>query len=221
MALSTQSQAFDLVTSLIRCVYSRAMVYLRLEPKLQTLMKFEASKWTSIFTVFCFVAGSSAYAQSKDSTALRTKVEAFQSRSSSLIQKEFVDVSKTKLIVVQVVRLTDLKSNATVSGVVIEWGTTSMGYFSAVGRGYLDSDELEDLSNSVGLMIATGSKPLPVNYTELNFSTKSGLEISLFKSANGWAAALDHNYKYKAFQSVTIAELTKLQEGLQVAKSKL
>jgi hypothetical protein len=172
-------------------------------------------------TLVIVLFSSIGFGQAKDTVTLRTKIEEFQSRTSTLIGKETIEIVRTKAIKVEVMKVKILSSGESYSGVIIEWSAIPFGGESSSGRSYLDVDELVDLENSIAVMLEVISKPIPANDTELSFETKAGLQVTVFKYNNNWKISLDHRYRYRAFQTISTDDLTKLKFGLSAAKAKL
>jgi hypothetical protein len=158
-------------------------------------------------------------AQVTDPGTGKTKIEEFQSRNGSLILKEYIDIATTRTLNVQVVKMTLLpeKTNG-ISGVLMSWGTTSIGIFQQTGQAYLDADEIDNVTKGIDTMLKMISGAIPENYTELELSTRTGLKLTSFPSKTAWNIALERSGHR---QYIFADDLLRIQESLTKAKAQL
>src|SRR5688500_17621491 len=95
-----------------------------------------------------FTLAAFASAQTKPVEREQSNIEKFSAKSGTLVEKRFVDVGKLKSIEVQVLVLTDLISNAKVSGVRFEMPTATR-YSTDTKVAFLDQDEVDGLIKSI------------------------------------------------------------------------
>jgi hypothetical protein len=159
-----------------------------------------------------------ATAQTTDQ-AQTTNVEKFQSRTSSLVLKEYIDISQTRTMTIQVVKVSVLsEKKESISGVLLSWGTTSIGVFQQTGQAYLDGDEIDRVVSGIDAMLKMHSGAIPPNYTELELSTKGGFKLTLFPSKTAWNIAME---RLGHRQYIYAEDLLKISESLTTAKTKL
>lgn len=151
--------------------------------------------------------------------APKSNLEKFQERTSSLVLKEYVDISYTRTLTIQVVKIAVLPDKKeTASGVLISWGTTSIGVFQETGNAFLDGDEIDEVVKGIDAMLKMIGGTIPANYTELELTTRSSLKLTLFPSKTAWNIALEH---VGHRQYIYTEDLAKIRESLVNAKSKL
>lgn len=173
----------------------------------------------ALFTIALLALQIEVAGQAADPAKLKTRIEEFQNRTSSLILKEYIDVATTRTLGVQVVKMTILpERKETMSGVLISFGSTTIGVYQETGRSYLDGDEIDTVVKSIESMLKMISGPVPQNYSELELSTKAGLKLTLFPSKTSWNIALE---RLGHRQYIFAEDLAKIQEALTMAKSKL
>jgi len=172
-----------------------------------------------LFTIVVLAFQTGVVAQAVEPATPKTKIEEFQSRNGSLILKEYIDVTGTRTLNIQVVKMTlQPDKKETISGVLISWGTTSIGIFQQSGQAYLDADEVDHVIKGIAAMLKMIAEPIPANYTELELSTRTGLKLTLFPSKTAWNIALERQGHR---QYIYPEDLSKIQESLTTAKGKL
>ncbi len=151
----------------------------------------------------------------------KSKIELFSDKFSRLVKEEFIDIGKSKSFELQILRITDLTDNNTQSGFRISWSKTVGTYSSRSFISFLDTDELDDLSKALGKMTTLTMGGSPSVYTEYHFKSRSGFEVSIFaQPGKPWKAGIENNRIQSAI-FFNVEELSILQSGIQIAKSKL
>ena len=157
--------------------------------------------------------------QDIDPASPKTNVEKFQNRTNSVILKEYIDVSETRTLSIQVVKMAVLpEKKDAISGVLISWGTTAIGVFQQTGQAYLDADELDGVIKGIDSMLKMISEAIPQNYTELELTTRTSLKLTAFPSKTAWNIALE---RLGHRQYIYTDDLFKIREALSAAKGKL
>jgi hypothetical protein len=153
----------------------------------------------------------------------RTLIEEYNLKSSVLLKREFIAIGSTNKLNVEVLILTNVSNEISVSGIKFSWIYGSFGSTSYFPRSaFIDNDEIDDLSNSIFKMTSLFSQTPPVNATEYNFMTKSGFEVGIYSKgpSKTWRAYVKNEYRYSQID-FNSNELQKLQQLLQIAKSKM
>jgi hypothetical protein len=153
----------------------------------------------------------------------RTVIEEYTLKSSILFKREFIDIGTTNKLTVQVLKLTNMSNEITISGIKLSWVLSSLSASSYYPRSsFIDRDEIDDLSNSIFKMTSTLNQIPPINYTEYNFITKSGFEVGILSQGQSkqWRAYVKNEFRNSQIL-FNINELQKLQQLLQIAKSQL
>ncbi|HMJ71406.1 MAG TPA: hypothetical protein VK508_21065 [Cyclobacteriaceae bacterium] len=173
----------------------------------------------ALFTIALLAIQLEVAGQLIDPGAPKTKIDEFQNRSGALILKEYIDVAGTRTVNIQVVKMTLMpEKKEAISGVLISWGSTSIGIFQQTGQAYLDADEIDSVIKGIDAMGKMIAGTIPNNYTELELSTRTGFKLTLFPSKTAWNIALEcQGHRQYIYQE----DLAKIQESLLSAKSKL
>ncbi|GAB5526505.1 MAG: hypothetical protein Roseis2KO_43770 [Roseivirga sp.] len=95
-----------------------------------------------IMIILGLVLVNSTWAQGKSKESELSNTEAFSSKSGTLLKKEFIKIGDIKKVEVQVLHITDLTSNESISAIRLRYDTGS-GY-SRVKISSLDADEMQD-----------------------------------------------------------------------------
>lgn len=140
-----------------------------------------------IIVALSLVLVNNTWAQSEPKEYKLSSTEAFSSKVGSLIQKEFVEVGILKKTQVQVVHLTDLISEESISAIRLVYKTS--GTYSRTKIALLDSDEINGLKKAIKIIQDQVLTTTPRNYTEVAFSSRSG-----FIAGSAWS-----NYKWRAY----------------------
>ena len=147
----------------------------------------------------------------------QSKLEAFTNKSGTLIKKEFTDIGVVKNCQVQVLKVTDLISGESFSGVKLEV-PAAYGDKSKL----LDSDELTGLQNSLDLIKDKILNTTPEIYTEIVYKSRGGFQAGCFRSKNEWSLFLKiDEYDDKSYIWCKPDDLDKLTSILSNAKAQL
>lgn len=172
-----------------------------------------------IFPLLLLLAAQIQASAQTEQDPPKSNIEKFQNRTSSLLLKEYVDISYTRTLTIQVIKMSLMPDKKeSMSGVLISWGTTSIGVFQETGHAYLDGDEIDDVIKGIDAMLKMVGGTIPQNYTELELSTRSDLKLTLFPSKTAWNIALE---RLGHRQYIFAEDLSKIRESLTNAKGKL
>jgi hypothetical protein len=173
-----------------------------------------ASIYVCLFTVLVF-------GQVKPVEKDQSNIEKFSAKSGSLIEKRFIDIGSVKETRVKVLVLTDLISNAKVSGVKFEKDTATK-YTTDTKSAFLDLDEVDGLIKSVNVIRTKVLPSTPEIYTEVVFTSRSGYSSGCYFSKGKWNAFMKlerfDNDSYEWLQPEDFETLVNL---LQQAKLKM
>ncbi|MFZ4740694.1 MAG: hypothetical protein ACOYLE_05980 [Bacteroidales bacterium] len=158
-------------------------------------------------------------AQTKDD--LQSKAELFSEKTGTLIQKEFIDIATLKKCKIQVVRFTDLITNAEQSALKFEYELAS-STSTEVKNTFLDADELDGLMKSIKIIQEKINSKKPTNYTEISFRSRGGFETGCIQNEGVWTIYLIlQKFDGERYVWITIADLPILYSFLEQAKDKL
>lgn len=161
-------------------------------------------------------------AQQKQTEAQqKSKIELFSDKSGSLVKKEIIDIGLLNSIKFQVEKLTDVSVNTTISGLRLEGPSTS-SYSKRDFIAFLDSDEIESFAKAIEYLIGASNKPVPDNYVEYNFTSRSGFRAGSFKSKDKWDVYIQiDKYDSNSEYFLTANELSNIKDLLTQVKAKL
>ena len=123
-----------------------------------------------------------SYAQVKKSQDVsKSNLEDFSETSGSLIKKEFTDVGKLRSVKIQLLKITNLATNISQSGLRIE----SQGVITHVA--FLDADEIDAFLKTIDYITDNVLDTDPSgNYTEYNFISRGGFSAGAFNYSKKW-----------------------------------
>jgi len=154
----------------------------------------------------------------------KSNIELLSERSGTLLQRTYSDVGTVKSLQLQTLALTDLVNQKTVSGVVLE-AYVAASYGGDTKRAFLDADELDGLLKAMGYISEQLlPKPVPTNYTEVSFTSRSGMSAGVYSDSKKgkWNAYVKlEKYDSRSTVFLTAEELIKLRDVLNQAKSKI
>lgn len=131
----------------------------------------------------CFVCLWSLSASAQvDKEESKSHADQFTAKSGRLLKKEFVKVGKVKNAEIQVLNYLDLMTDEGVSVLRFEMEVAT-SYSSDTKIGSLDSDEVDGLVKSMGMIINEVSAITPSVYTEVIYTSRSGFEAGCYWSS--------------------------------------
>lgn len=167
---------------------------------------------------------SISFAQQAASKAKEQEVsnaEKFSERAGTLVQKEFLDVGVLKKCEIQVAKFTDLISGQKSSAVRFEYEYKS-SYSSDTKVALLDEDEIDGLIKSIKIIQEKILPTIAVNYTEVNFRSRSGFIAGCFSKKESWTAFVKlERFDSNSYVFMDKEDLSQLLTLLQQAKSKM
>lgn len=171
-----------------------------------------------LLSFFLYSHIGTAFSQNESETKKsQSKLEAFTGKSGTLIKKEFTDIGAVKNCHVQVLKVTDLISGESFSGVKLEVPATYEDKTTL-----LDSDELSGLLNSLNLIKDKILNTTPEIYTEIVYKSRGGFQAGCFRSKNDWSLFLKiDQYDDKSYILCKSEDLDRLVSILSNAKAKL
>jgi hypothetical protein len=171
---------------------------------------------------FAFIAlfMSLAYGQTQPKERELSNIEKFSAKSGTLIEKKFIDIGSVKSVKVRVLRLTDLVSNARMSGVRLEYEHSGrLGSDTKIA--FLDPDEVDGLLKSIDVLKSKVFISNPDSYTEVEFNSRGGFEAGGFFSKGEWATFLKlERFDRDSFVFLKPEDFDVLKDLLQQAKAK-
>jgi len=133
-------------------------------------------------SLFLLLFPALTYAQaSKETKEIqeKSKIENFSLKKGSLIKKDFATLGYIKKVEVQTLKLTDVLSGVTVSGIKLK----TSGHFEKTC--FLDADEIEGFVKS-GKYLLKSLKPSD-NYVEYQFTSRDGFQAGACQHKNEWS----------------------------------
>jgi hypothetical protein len=174
-----------------------------------------------IFTAFALFCVSICFGQIKPAEKDQSNIEKFSAKSGVLIEKSFVDLGKVNTVKVQSLTLTDLISNAKISGIRFSF-TAYTSYSSDEKIAFLDQDEVDGLIKSLTLLKNNVLTTTKENYTEVVFTSRTGFQLGAFFSDGKWTFFMQlEKYDSKSFVVLKSDDTDSLLTLLQNAKGKL
>lgn len=147
----------------------------------------------------------------------QSKLETFTSKSGTLIKQEFTDIGQVKSCKVQVLKVKDLITGESFSGVRLEVSTT----YSEKST-LLDSDELTGLLNSLTLIKDKILPTTPTIYTEIVYKSRGGFQAGCYSNKQDWSLFLKiDQYDDKSYIWCKSDDLDNVISVLSNAKTKI
>lgn len=131
----------------------------------------------------------------------QSNIETMSEKSGILFKKEFTRIGDYYYGFVEVLKITNLATINTIKGIRIG---------SNKAWGFLDEDEIDGLILSLGKMKEVLNTPVPKDYTEYVFTSKSGFKASIFVDRNKWAFSIQAD-KYISSSSVLFDKIEQFQ----------
>ena len=176
----------------------------------------------NLFITVLILLSLNSFAQVKKSDdAPKSQLETFSERAGSMIKKEFVDVGKVNRVKFQVLKLTDILTNATVVGIRMEGQST--GTYSISKAAFIDSDEVDGLIKALNYVNTTVLNTTPPdNDVEYNFHARSGFAAGVFNYRNKWMGYLKlQRFDTDSQFDFSSEDFAKVKDLIVTAKSKL
>jgi hypothetical protein len=118
----------------------------------------------------------------------KSNTEAFYAKTGILIQKEYIKVGKfNRQLDIDILNITDINSNEKISGLKFELEVYSK-FGNSTKNAFVDKDEVEDIIKTLEFIQKNTFKSIPPNYTELSFTSRSGMQIGCYYSKGKWTA---------------------------------
>lgn len=165
----------------------------------------------------------SLHAQDAKIIKSQSQTEEFSSQTGSLFQKEFVDVGRVKGLKIQIQRTTDLLSKRSVNGIRFEYDYVT-SYGSDTKISVIDKDEIVALETSLLMIKSTIMPSAMPNYTEVTFTSRSGLQAGCFNQAGtaDWTPYVKvEKLDSKSYVLLKAEDLDQLIALIQAAKTQL
>jgi hypothetical protein len=175
----------------------------------------------SIFSfALVLISMSFGYGQTQPKERELSNIEKFSAKSGTLIEKKFIDIGSVKSVKVRVLRLTDLVSNARVSGVRMEYEHSGrLGSDTKIA--FLDPDEVDGLVKSIDVLKTKVFVSSPDSYTEVEFNSRGGFEAGGFFGKGKWSTFLRlERFDRDSFVFLSPEDFDVLRDLLQQAKAK-
>ncbi|MHC2993700.1 hypothetical protein OB13_19750 [Pontibacter sp. HJ8] len=179
-----------------------------------------------LLTLFIAVSVSTiTHAQEKvtdKASQPKSNLETFLDQSGSLIKKEYVTIGKVKGINVQVLKITDLIKNSTVSGLRLE-GITTSSYSSDSKIAFLDSDEIENFIKAIDYINSNILNLPAAGSTEVIYSSRGGFSGGAFvDSKNKWSTFMQlEKYDSRSMFFLSAEDFSQMKDLIVQAKAKI
>jgi hypothetical protein len=149
-----------------------------------------------------------------------SNIEKFSAKSGTLLEKRFIDIGSLKSVKVRVLILTDMVSQARVSGVRLEYEHTSrLGSDTKIA--FLDPDEVDGLIKSIDVLRRKVFISSPDSYTEVQFSSRGGFEAGCYFGSGKWSTFLKlERFDSDSFVFLKPEDFDVLHDLLMQAKAK-
>lgn len=127
-----------------------------------------------------------------DTAVSKTSLESFSARSGSILEKKWFDIGEMSKaeIKIRVLQIKDLTTNQKTAGAVIETHIPYGSSYNVQNRtAYLDMDEIDGLIKAVNY-IKANLDTVPLEYTELKYTSRGDFEFGVFLQNNKWTVYL-------------------------------
>ncbi len=152
-------------------------------------------------TVILLVIGLDIYAQSPTEkvNTQKSNLETFSEQSGSFSKKEIIELGRVAGVTVSIIKITDLVSTKTVSGV--KFTGYSTGTYSSSKTAFIDKDEVDNFLKSVSYITEkVFDTPIPTNDEEYNYYARSSFSGGAFSNDKEWKGYLSlDNYSGSTF----------------------
>ena len=158
--------------------------------------------------------------EKKEAAAPKTKLEAFESRTGSVLIKGFADtgmVVGNGSVEISVREFTDATSGKREYGIVIE--VKGMDRTDRKTRALIDYDELDGLVKGIDYVRKIDRSITKLENFEAIYSTRDGVKITVFSSTGGKIEAAVETGRFSGSAFFSLQKLDELR-GL-IAKAKL
>ena len=153
---------------------------------------------------------------------VQSKLESMSDRSGVLYKNEYTDIGylptfqNLSKMYVRVLRITDLKTNLTVSGIKVQVDNSFA---------FLDQDEIDGLILALDKMKEMATLPAPANHTEYVFISRVGFQVMIWSNEKKeWNFNVELN-KYSLGGLIPfghdVERLNKFSELVSTAKTSL
>lgn len=172
--------------------------------------------------------GGSVLAQTKPSDAnqSKTKLEAFQAKSGTVLIKGFSRIGSVSgryggAAEVQSVELRDAGSPLRVTGTVVT--ITEAGRLERESRSFIDYDEIDSLIKGIDYVIRADATVTKLSSFEANYSTRGDLTVTVFSQQQSadLGAAISSGAIGTVRVFLGLTDLTKFRGLLAEAKARL
>lgn len=144
-------------------------------------------------------------------SAPKTKMEAFQAQTGSVVVKGYTDIGKVSslgTVEVTAMEFADVSSSKKISGIVIE--VTESGRLENSDRAFIDYDEIPDLLKGLDYVSRATTKITNHPMFEATYSTKGDFKITAFSNRKGEVSAVVQSGSFRPAR--IFLELNKLAE---------
>lgn len=180
-----------------------------------------------MFNVSCLLSSHETIAQTKtpDNNQVKTKLEAFQAKSGTVLIKGFSRIGSVETryggsAEVQSIELRDAASPLRVTGAVVT--VKESGRLERESRSFVDYEEIDSLIKGLDYVARADSTITKLASSEANYSTKGDLQITVFsQQSGGLAAAISSGSIGTVRAFVGVEDLSKFRALLIEAKAKL
>lgn len=161
------------------------------------------------------------YAQ-KDTLRAKSKMEIELGRSGTLFKKTFMNIGKVNYLSIDVLDIADISKKTSIRGLRFEMAEIGL-YSSGSALNFLDLDEVDGLIKAFGAIKDILTQPLPENYTEYVFTSKSGFQCSCFNDKKKWVVTtkVDQYNRNSLMVWRDVDDVNKLYELIVKAKESL
>ena len=172
-----------------------------------------------LFLGLNFQIALSQDASSKVAEREKSNLEKFSLRSGTLVEKNFTDLGVIKTIQVQSLRVTDLLTKASFSGIRFEQATSNR--YRSANITFLDQDEIDGLAKSIRYILDTVMSSRKPGYTEIQFTSRGGFALGCYSEAKGWQPYIQiSKYDKESMLTLFSSDLNELLLLLDKTKSK-
>ena len=178
---------------------------------------------THLTLLLCVASLSGLKAQETASVAPKTKLQAFEAQSGSVIIKGYSEIGKvngTGSVSVDSREIVNAKTGQRLFGILIE--VTESGSVARRSRSYIDQDEIEALLAGLDYVSKITGDATKLKSFEASYTTKGDFEITVFNNTNNkLSAAVSSGRIGRAAAFISMERLAELRNLIVQAKQQL
>jgi hypothetical protein len=179
---------------------------------------------TGFLLAFCLLSAGRVRAQQpvRSENETKTKFEAFQAQSGSVVIKAYSVIGKISAygkVEVNAMEFTDASTNEKQTGVAID--VIEGGANGDSNRSFIDYDEIDDLLKGIDYILKVTKDVTRLEDFEATYATRGHFSATTFSSSNKIKADVTSGYIRPTSVFLSLEQLAELRGIIEQAKQKL